>query len=158
MTIIHIVNRSHVLFLPRLLTAIVEETLRQFPVVVLTGARQTGKSTLVQHLPSAGTRRYLTLDDLDLQARARHAHLTLLPMTEREKRGAPEPGPWGRLLAAESTRELARGLERQAHPAADWTERALIGGYPPVVLAGSAQERTRWDRKSTRLKSRHRQN
>ena len=202
----HVVNRSHVAFLPRLLTPIVEETLRQFPVVVLTGARQTGKSTLVQHLPSAGTRRYLTLDDLDLQARARHApdvlldegdrltldevqrapdlllaikravdrerrkgaflltgsanlllmrkvseslagraaYLTLLPMTEREKRGAPEPGPWGRLLAAESTRELARGLERQAHPAADWTERALIGGYPPVVLAGSSQERTRW--------------
>src|SRR3990172_9204168 len=72
MTIMHVVNRSHVAFLPRLLTPIVEETLRQFPVVVLTGARQTGKSTLVQHLPSAGTRRYLTLDDLDLQARARH--------------------------------------------------------------------------------------
>ena len=206
MTIIHIVNRSHVLFLPRLLTAIVEETLRQFPVVVLTGARQTGKSTLVQHLPSAGTRRYLTLDDLDLQARARRApdvlldegdrltldevqrapdlllaikravdrerrkgaflltgsanlllmrkvseslagraaYLTLLPMTEREKRGRPEPAPWGRLLAAESTKELARGLEHQARPAADWTERALVGGYPPVVLAGSSQERTRW--------------
>src|SRR3989304_4810123 len=78
MTIMHIVNRSHVLFLPRLLPPIVEEALRQFPVVVLTGARQTGKSTLVQHLPSAGTRRYLTLDDLDLQARARHAPDVLL--------------------------------------------------------------------------------
>ena len=206
MTIIHGVNRSHVPFLPRLLTPVVEETLRQFPVVVLTGARQTGKSTLVQHLPSAGTRRYLTLDDLDLQARARHApdvlleeggrltldevqrapdlllaikravdrqrrkgaflltgsanlllmrkvseslagraaYLTLLPMTEREKRGTPEPGPWGRLLEAESTKELARGLERETRPAVDWTERALVGGYPPVVLADSAQERTRW--------------
>ncbi len=33
-----------------------------FPVVVLTGARQTGKSTLVKALETAAARRYITLD------------------------------------------------------------------------------------------------
>jgi uncharacterized protein len=41
------------------------------PVVVVTGARQTGKSTLVQQLLPART--YLTLDDFEIRARARSA-------------------------------------------------------------------------------------
>jgi hypothetical protein len=35
------------------------------PAVVVTGARQTGKSTLAAHLVP-GRRRYATLDDLDV--------------------------------------------------------------------------------------------
>lgn len=202
MIIIHDVNK----ILPRVLMPIVEEALGQFPVVVVTGARQTGKSTLVQHLPSAAGRIYRSLDDLDLLARAqqhpealleeggrltldevqrapqllvaikravdrdrrkgrflltgsanlllmrkiseslagRAMYLTLLPMTEREKRGSPDPGPWGRLVNARTPNELARALARTAPPTADWAERALIGGYPPVVLADSHRERVRW--------------
>lgn len=37
------------------------------PVVTLLGARQTGKSTLVQSLPLLRDRPYLTLDDLDVR-------------------------------------------------------------------------------------------
>jgi predicted AAA+ superfamily ATPase len=48
--------------LPRLLTSIVERSLSLFPVVALTGARQTGKSTLVRKEPTFEERRYLTLD------------------------------------------------------------------------------------------------
>lgn len=40
------------------------------PVVVLMGARQTGKTTLVRSEPSLADRLYLTLDDLDVQERA----------------------------------------------------------------------------------------
>ena len=83
MTIIHVVNRLHTTFIPRLLTPIVQEALGQFPVVVLTGARQTGKSTLVQHLPSARTRAYRTLDDLDLLARAEHSPEAVLEESDR---------------------------------------------------------------------------
>ncbi|MBI2467089.1 MAG: ATP-binding protein [Candidatus Rokubacteria bacterium] len=202
MIIIHGVNK----ILPRILMPIVEEALGQFPVVVVTGARQTGKSTLVQHLPSSGDRLYRSLDDLDLLARAqqhpealleeggrltldevqrapqllvaikravdrdrrkgrflltgsanlllmrkiseslagRAIYLALLPMTEREKRGSPHPGPWGRLVNARSTNELALALARTTPPTMDWPERALIGGYPPVVLADSHRERVRW--------------
>ncbi|MDR1462606.1 MAG: ATP-binding protein [Azoarcus sp.] len=39
------------------------EALADTPVVVLSGARQTGKSTLARTLPEAAPRRYLTLDD-----------------------------------------------------------------------------------------------
>jgi predicted AAA+ superfamily ATPase len=199
-------NRLQTRFFPRLLTPVIEEALGQFPVVVLTGARQTGKSTLVQHLPSARERRYRSLDDLDLLGRAerspetlleesdrltldevqrapdlllaikravdrdrrkgrflltgsanlllmrkvseslagRAMYLTLLPLTEREKRGTPDPGPWGRLLEARTPKELGRLLEREGAPAANCTERALIGGYPSVVLADSSRDRMRW--------------
>lgn len=40
------------------------------PVVVVTGARQTGKTTLVRSLPLLAQRPYLTLDDFDLRALA----------------------------------------------------------------------------------------
>jgi len=51
--------------LPRLVGAALSERLRVMPAVVVTGARQAGKSTLAEHLVP-GTRRYATLDDLDV--------------------------------------------------------------------------------------------
>jgi uncharacterized protein len=48
------------------------------PVVVVTGARQTGKSTLVQHLRRLQDRPYLTLDDPDLRDQARRDPASLL--------------------------------------------------------------------------------
>ena len=60
MDIIHAVNA-----LPRLVGGALLDRLRVMPAVVLTGARQTGKSTLAQELVP-GPRRYATLDDLDV--------------------------------------------------------------------------------------------
>jgi len=56
--------------LPRLVAAALAERLRVMPAVVVTGARQSGKSTLVEQLVR-GTRRYATLDDLDVLDAAR---------------------------------------------------------------------------------------
>jgi hypothetical protein len=56
---------------PRLLTATVETRLRRFPVVIVTGARQTGKSVLVKDLVGGPARSMLTLDDLDTLERVR---------------------------------------------------------------------------------------
>jgi len=199
-------NNLHSRLLPRLLTPVVEETLQQFPVVVVAGARQTGKSTLVQNLPSAGARSYCTLDDLDTLARAerfpetlleqadlvtldevqrapeillaikravdknrrkgrflltgsanllllrkiseslagRAIYLTLLPMSEREKRGVPDPGLWPKFIKARTMKDLASSLRGDEPYARNWAESALIGGYPPVVLAASHRERVRW--------------
>jgi len=50
--------------LPRLLAGTLADRLRVMPAVVVTGARQTGKSTLAQDL-APEPRRYWTLDDLD---------------------------------------------------------------------------------------------
>src|SRR3989304_6543941 len=56
--------------LPRAAAAAIERAARIAPVVVLLGARQTGKTTLLRALPLLEGRPYLTLDDFDLRAQA----------------------------------------------------------------------------------------
>ena len=56
--------------LSRLVTPSLEHRLRVMPAVVVTGARQAGKSTLAQELTS-GNRRFITLDDFDALDAAR---------------------------------------------------------------------------------------
>jgi predicted AAA+ superfamily ATPase len=56
--------------LPRLLAQPLAAALRVQPAVVVTGARQTGKSTLVRELAPLEDRLYLTLDDLDVMEQA----------------------------------------------------------------------------------------
>lgn len=58
-------------YLPRAVEALLEARLAAFPVVVVTGARQTGKSTLVRRI--GPDRTYLTLDDFDVLDQARNA-------------------------------------------------------------------------------------
>ena len=50
------------MYVPRTLEPFVTRAAQQFPVVLLTGARQVGKTTLLRHL-SQGERTYVTLDD-----------------------------------------------------------------------------------------------
>lgn len=57
--------------LPRAAAAAMERALDTAPVVVLLGARQTGKTTLLRSLPRLADRPYLTLDDFDLRAQAK---------------------------------------------------------------------------------------
>lgn len=64
MIIIHDVNDD--LALPRHVDAALRRALATMPAVVITGARQTGKSTIAQAVGPSGDRLYLTLDDLDV--------------------------------------------------------------------------------------------
>lgn len=77
--------------LPRLLQPALTRALAHAPVVVVSGARQTGKSTLVEALPG---RRYMTLDDLDTLERAQREPDALLtgdrPITIDEIQRAPQ--------------------------------------------------------------------
>ena len=57
---------------PRALEPILRARLATFPVVVITGARQTGKSTLAREL-GGEARTYLTLDDYSVLDQARRA-------------------------------------------------------------------------------------
>lgn len=53
----------------------VEAALKTHPVVVVTGGRQTGKTTLVRDLIASGPREFVTLDDLDaLELAQRRPH------------------------------------------------------------------------------------
>ena len=64
MIIIQGVNDAAVL--PRCVDAALQQALAAMPAVVITGARQTGKSTLAHALAPDYERLYLTLDDLDV--------------------------------------------------------------------------------------------
>lgn len=71
--------------LPRLAARAFQAVDRAMPVIIVTGARQTGKSTLVRTLPDTRDRPYLTLDDLDVQAQARTDPDDLVHRAPRER-------------------------------------------------------------------------
>jgi len=79
--------------LPRLVAGSLADRLRVMPAVVVTGARQTGKSTLVQKLAPGG-RTYFSLDDLDVVDAARRDPDALvggsLPVTLDEVQREPD--------------------------------------------------------------------
>ena len=70
-------------YLPRLAVDLLRRAADASPVVILMGARQTGKSTLVRSEPLFTDYRYLTLDDLDIQERAAQAPGDLLAAAPR---------------------------------------------------------------------------
>ena len=70
-------------YLPRIASSLLERALAASPVVVLMGARQTGKSTLARSEPFLADRLYLTLDDLDTREHARFAAGDLLERAPR---------------------------------------------------------------------------
>ncbi len=90
MNIIHGVNTST---RPRLVEPGLQKRLAVMPAVIVTGARQTGKSTLAREL-TPGRRRYCSLDDLDVADAARRDPDALLggdePITLDEVQREPE--------------------------------------------------------------------
>lgn len=56
---------------PRLLAELLRKVSKDHPIVVLSGARQVGKSTLLQNESPFKDWRYITLDDYDVLAQAR---------------------------------------------------------------------------------------
>ena len=97
------------------------------PAVVVTGARQTGKSTLAQDV-ALGPRRYHSLDDLDVLDAARRDPDALLggdePVTLDEVQRAPD------LLHA-----VKRAIDRSPRPG-----RFLLTGSANLLLMGRASE------------------
>lgn len=113
--------------LPRRAAVSLFERLQVMPVVVLTGARQTGKSTLAQDL-GAGSRRYLSLDDLDVLTLAREDPDALLggekPITLDEVQRQPD------LLSA-----VKRAVDRRKEPG-----RFLLTGSANLALMRRVSE------------------
>jgi uncharacterized protein len=66
------------MYLPRVAESLLIEAMEVFPVVVVSGARQTGKSTLVQNGAGLQDRTYVTLDDPELRDQARRDAASIL--------------------------------------------------------------------------------
>jgi len=125
--------------LPRSVAASLADLLGVMPAVVVTGARQTGKSTLAQELTPGG-RRYVSLDDLDLVDAARRDPEALVggaqPVTLDEVQREPD------LLRA-----VKRAIDRDRRPG-----RFLLTGSANLLLmrrvseslAGRASYLTLW--------------
>ena len=95
MIIIHAMNTS---ILPRLVTQSITDRLRVMPAVVVTGARQTGKSTLVQDLAPGGRR--------DGRARVARQRTTRLEVASRARSTLPaHSGALVTILPATARRE-----------------------------------------------------
>ena len=79
---------------PREITKTLIESLENMPVVVLSGMRQTGKSTLLLNQPQLKKRRYITFDDFNTLELARSNPEELLsgkePITIDEAQKYPE--------------------------------------------------------------------
>jgi len=124
MIIIHVVDTTA---LPRHVVRSLEERLRVMPAVVVTGARQTGKSTLVRELV-AGGRTYHSLDDLDVLDVARRDPGVLVggrePVTLDEVQREP------RLLLA-----VKRAIDRHRRPG-----RFLLTGSANLLLMRKVSE------------------
>ncbi len=114
-------------YLPREITVRLERALRQLPVVVLSGLRQTGKSTLLQK--EAGLARghtYRTLDDFATLTAARANPESLLegPAILDEVQRCPE------LLVA-----LKRNVDEERRPG-----RFILSGSANLALLGHVTE------------------
>ena len=137
---------------PRLVGPALSERLRVMPAVVVSGARQTGKSTLAERL-LAGPRQYRSLDDLDVLDAARRdpeslagraSYLTLWPMTRREQLGQVRCGLWDELLGTPDAGWLDL-LGAQPIEAEGWRALARRGGFAtPALELTSARERAIW--------------
>jgi uncharacterized protein len=125
--------------LPRLVAGSLGDRLRVMPAVVVTGARQTGKSTLAQHLAPGG-RRYVSLDDLDVVDAARRDPEALVggtqPLTLDEVQREPD------LLRA-----VKRAIDRRRRPGQfllTGSANLLLMRQVSESLAGRASYLTLW--------------
>jgi predicted AAA+ superfamily ATPase len=125
--------------IPRFVASSLVDRLRVMPAVVVTGARQTGKSTLAQQLAPGG-RRYFSLDDLDVVDLARRDPEALVggiqPVTLDEVQREPD------LLRA-----VKRAIDRKRRPGQfllTGSANLLLMRQVSESLAGRASYLTLW--------------
>ena len=114
--------------LSRLAASALAHAASVMPVTVVSGARQTGKSTLVRDLAPAGQRPYFTLDDLDVLEQAIDAPDDLVARAERLTLDEVQRAP--KLLLA-----VKRAVDRQRRAG-----RFLLTGSANLLLMHQVSE------------------
>lgn len=74
--------KRHNPLLPRAAADMVRQACRMSPVVIVLGARQTGKTTLVRTMPELANRHYVSLDDVEVRDLAQRDPARLLQQSE----------------------------------------------------------------------------
>ena len=139
MIIIQAVN-DRATALPRALQTHLQQAARTMPVVVVTGARQTGKSTLVREL-THDDRLYLTLDDIDVLDQANHAPEDLVARAARMTLDEVQRAP--KLLLAVK-RAVDRGKRPKGRFFLTGSANLLLMRTVSETLAGRASYLTLW--------------
>lgn len=90
-------------YISRDLEPVIEKLSRQYPAILLTGPRQTGKTTMLMRLMEGSGRAYVTLDDLTARALAKNDpsmffQLYKPPVLIDEVQYAPELFPYMKIL------------------------------------------------------------
>jgi predicted AAA+ superfamily ATPase len=150
-------------YIPRTMEEVLSRAVAEFPAVVLTGPRQSGKTTLLKHL-FAKTHRYVSLEPPDIQAIAKEDPRGFMDMysppaifdeiqyapdllpyvkervdAEREKRGQfLLTGSQNLLLMQEVTESLAGRAATLRLLPFSWCE---ISGRPQALLPWESKER-----------------
>ena len=134
-------HNSGTSYLARALETAWPRAAAQFPVVLLTGPRQVGKTTLLRHLAGAD-RTYVTLDDLALRDLARRDPVLFLqrfpaPVLIDEVQYAPELLPYIKMQVDED-REPGRFwlTGSQQLPMMQGITESLAGRVAVVSLLG----------------------
>jgi predicted AAA+ superfamily ATPase len=125
MIIIHSVNG---LTARRAVEGALAAALEVMPAVVVTGARQTGKSTLVSELTPADDRVYLTLDDLDVYDQAGRNPEDLVDRAPRLTLDEIQRAP-------DLLRAIKRAIDRRRAPG-----RFVLTGSANLLLMRSVSE------------------
>ena len=91
------------MYIKRHLESVLADLTTQYPCILLSGPRQVGKTTLIKHLPDAGKREYITLDDLSHRAMAKKDPKAFLqlhkpPICIDEVQYAPELFPYIKMI------------------------------------------------------------
>src|SRR5690348_2043254 len=119
---------SRLTAIPRALSEPLQRAARTMPVVVVTGARQTGKSTLVREL-TTDDRLYLTLDDLDV-----------LDQAQRRPEELVARGPRMTLDEVQRAPELLLAVKRAVDTGKRQKGRFLLTGSANLLLMRSVSE------------------
>ncbi|MBL7195287.1 MAG: ATP-binding protein [Desulfobacterales bacterium] len=76
-------SHNELKYKPRWIAPLLRNAAKDHPIVVLTGARQVGKSTLLQQEPPFADWRYITMDDFDTLSQAKSDPSSLWAGTDR---------------------------------------------------------------------------
>jgi predicted AAA+ superfamily ATPase len=113
---------------PRELAGTIERALRNMPVVVVTGMRQVGKSTMLRADPGLSGRRYISLDDYTMMKAVRENPDAMLGELEEVT-----------IDEAQRVKELFLGIKRAVDDERKKGRFLLSGSANPALLQGVSE-------------------